>query len=91
MTAVHITELRARVNALRAGAALPAFSWTDATLTASVTIVRAIHVMELRTALNDAYAARGRTIPTYTDQSLTGVAIKSVHITELRSAVLALE
>ena len=89
--AVHITELRARINALRAAAGLPAFDWTDATLTASATIVRATHVMELRTALNDAYAAMGRPSPTYTDQSLAGITIKSVHISELRNAVLALE
>ena len=49
--AVHIVELRSAINGLRAVKALPAFDWTDPTLTVGSTIARRIHVLELRTAL----------------------------------------
>jgi hypothetical protein len=55
--AVHITELRVRIDALRAAHALPAYSWTDPTITAGSSVVRAQHILELRTALSEAYAA----------------------------------
>ena len=38
--AVHFTELRARIDALRRAAGLPAFSWTDAVLRAGVMSVK---------------------------------------------------
>jgi hypothetical protein len=90
--AVHITELRARVNALRAACGIGTFSFVDAALSAGATTVKAAHVVELRDALAAAYSACSRTSPTYTDSSLTaGTFIKAVHIVELRTAVLALE
>lgn len=90
--AVHVAELRTRVNAIRATHGLGAFSFTDPTLTAQSTIVKAIHITELRTALNDAYVAAAVTPPLYTDPGLAaGTTVKAVHIAELRAAVLALE
>lgn len=70
--AIHIDELRTRINTLRADkCGLTAFSFTNATLRTAVTTIRAVHVLELRTALNQAYTACGKTAPTYTDSSLT--------------------
>jgi len=89
--AVHITELRTRVDAIRAAWSLSAFSYTDPTLTVGSTPVKAVHVTELRTALSEAYVAADRTPPTFTDPSLTGVAVKVVHVAELRAAVVAIE
>jgi hypothetical protein len=93
--AVHITELRSRIDAIRASRtpALAAFSYTDPSLAAGSTI-NAVHITELRTALNQAYQATpGRTAPTYTDPTLSAgsTAIKAVHIADLRTAVLAIE
>jgi len=91
--AVHITELRARINALRGGCGLSSYSFTEPNLTAGVTTAKGVHITEPRTALNEAYGACGRSAPTYADATLaTGVTvIKVVHITELRAAVIALE
>src|SRR5262245_25913939 len=61
---VHITELRALINALRAQFALGPFVFTDSNLTAGM-MVKAQHVIELRTALQDAYVAASRPLPTY--------------------------
>ena len=91
--AVHFTELRMRIDALRAAAGLARFTWADAALTAGVTRVRLAHLLELRTALGAAYAASGRTAPRWTDASPTAGAtpIRAAHLMELRAAVMALE
>jgi hypothetical protein len=91
--AVHIAELRARIDALRAARSLPVFGWSDPMVVASSTVVRALHVQELRTALNDAYAAVNRAAPKYSDPTIVAgsTTIRAVHIAELRSAVIALE
>ena len=83
--AVHVTELRQAVNAVRAAANLSAATWTDATLT-NITI-KAVHIQELRTNLDQALSALGLSTSAYTDASLTGVAIKKVHLDELRQRV----
>lgn len=88
----HITELHARVDALRTRYGLRAFDWTDATLTAGVSPIRAQHIMELRAALNDVYVLAGRVAPVYTDPLISpGVSMKAAHILELRTAVIAIE
>lgn len=88
--AVHITELRARIDAQRSRVGLSFYSWTDFSLTPGSTVVKAQHIVDLRTALTQAYG--GRTPPTYTDPGLAaGTTIKAVHITELRNAIVALE
>ncbi len=89
--AAQITELRARTNALRATVGLAAFSWTDSTLTATSSLVKAAHITELRTALAAAYVAAGIPPPTFTDPSLVGVAVKALHIAQIRMAIAALE
>ena len=60
--AVHFTELRTRIDALRATAGLPRFAWTDAILGVGVTPVRLVHLLELRSALAEVYAAAGRSL-----------------------------
>ena len=91
--AVHFTELRARIDALRSAAGLTAFSWTDPTLTAGVTLVRLLHLLELREALAAAYAASGRVGPSWNDAAPAAgtTPIRAAHLTELREAVLAIE
>jgi hypothetical protein len=89
--AVHVTELRTRVNTLRTGCGLEPFTFTDASLTGVV--IRAIHITQLRDALNAAYIACGMEAPSYIDPTLAAgsTPIKALHITELRNAVVALE
>lgn len=90
--AFHITELRARIDALRIGLGLAAYGWTDPTIAAQTTSIRAIHIRDLRTALMQAYSAKGVTPPTYTDPSAgTSTALKAVHVTQIRAAVVAIE
>ena len=91
--AVHFTELRSRIDALRAAAGLARFGWTDAVITAGVTPVRRVHLTELRSALAAAYAAAGRTAPRWTDAVPAGgtTPVRAVHVMELRTAVMALE
>jgi hypothetical protein len=92
MRALHVTELRTRINALRASRGMAPASWTDPLVVSGVTMIRAVHVTELRSALRSVYVAAGRPAPVFTDESLsTGMAIRAVHINELRAAVIALE
>ena len=91
--AVHFTELRTRIDALRSSAGLRRFAWMDPVLRAGVTPVRLVHLTELRSALAGAYAAVGRSVPPWTDAAPVGGAtsIRAVHLMELRAAVLRLE
>ena len=91
--AVHFTELRARIDALRIEAGLGRFRWTDPVLRAGVTPVRLVHLLELREALGAAYTAAGRAAPRWTDAAPTAgsTPIRAAHLTELRAAVVALE
>jgi CSLREA domain-containing protein len=89
--AVHITELRARIDAIRAHFGLAGFSYTTPTLTAG-TIIQGVHILDLRTALAQAYTAAARAVPAYTDPSLAaGTTIKVAHIAELRTAIIGIE
>lgn len=91
VSAVHILELRERIDALRANAGLAAYAYAD-TITVGGTLIRAQHIIDLRAALTAVYVARSLTPPTFDDASLAaGAAIRAVHITQLRTAVLAIE
>ena len=85
--AVHVTELRERVNDLRRWAGLPPYSWTDPNIRPGVTPVKAMHLTQLRLALNEAYDAAGLSRPRYTEVVEAGIPIKAEHINELRRAV----
>ena len=93
MRAVHVSELRAAIDTLRARQGLTAFAWTDGSLTVGATPIRRSHLVEMRTALTAVFTARGLPAPTWTDPTITTgtTAIKAAHITELRSATLALQ
>lgn len=89
--AVHITELRSKIDALRVSHGLPAFTYGSAVV-AGVHMIKASSITELRTALSQVYVAAGMAPPTFTDPILSsGVTAKSTHIAELRAAVLAIE
>jgi hypothetical protein len=85
--AVHVNELRAMVEALRAVAALSAPAWTDPLL-APATVVKAAHINELRTFLEQAAASLGFTVKSYTDTPLAiGTKVRRLHVEELRQRI----
>ena len=85
--AVHVTELRERVNDLRNAHGLPPYVWSDPNIRPGVTPVKAMHLTQLRLALNEAYDAAGLNRPRYGDVVEAGIPIKAEHINELRRAV----
>ena len=91
--AIHFTELRARIDALREAAGLGWQRWTDPVLRAGTTQVRLVHLLELRAALEAAYEAAGRSVPRWTDAApVAGTTpVRAVHLMELRAAVVTLE
>ena len=90
--AVHLTELRRRIDAARSQCGLTNVPWTDPNIVPGVTPIKAAHVTQPRNALVAAYRNCGRTPPSWTaPQIISGVtSIEAVHFTELRNAVLAL-
>ena len=86
--AVHLTELRQAVNAIRAAAGLPPATFTDPTVTAA-TGIKAVHLAELRAALNQARAPLGLSAVAFTDAAVIPAAtrVKAAHLTEIRNGV----
>lgn len=86
--AVHVSELRVAVNAMRATAGLIAMSFTDPVLTGGVA-VKAVHIQQLRTALSQARTALGLSAIPFTDPTLTAgtTVLKAAHVQELRIGV----
>ncbi len=89
--AVHFSELRQHINALRARVGLGPVAWTDPALVAGTTTVKAVHITELRTALTEVYERAGRAAPAFTPLAVgPGQAVVAAsQIMELRAAVLA--
>ena len=86
--AVHITELRTAVNAVRALTPLGAGLYTDPTITAGTTRIRRLHVIDLRTALDAARLNLSLSALSYVESLTAGVTrIKSSHLNELRAGV----
>lgn len=87
--AVHINELRARINTLRAYYGLSAYGWSAAPVAGETGLVSwRDHVLELRSALADAYASVGVAVPAWTDLPVN--CPKAIAIDELREAVQAI-
>jgi hypothetical protein len=91
--AVHINELRARVDGQRGRFGLPSFGWADTPALAGATAIQARHIADLRTGLSQAYAAAGVVPPQWAEPIVTGrvTVVKAAHIAELRAGVAALE
>ena len=83
--AVHITQLRQAIDAMRLCANLGAFSWTDTNL--SGVEVKALHIQQLRDNLDQALLAFGIQPSAYTDLPLNGIEIKKIHLDQLRQRV----
>jgi hypothetical protein len=83
--AVHLTELRTAVNAVRLLAGVGTFSFTDPVLT-NVN-VKSVHVTQLRTNLDTALTAL--TLPTsaYTNSAAASTVVKAVDFQEIRTRV----
>lgn len=79
--ALHVTQLRTAINALRNSTGLSAQTFTDSTLNG--VRIKATHLLQLRDALTDALATLGK-LATYTDAAPAGVKVKAVHIQEIR-------
>jgi hypothetical protein len=86
--AVHVTELRTAVNAMRTAAGIGVQTFTDSPLTAG-TPIKALHISQLRTALDQARSALGLGGIAYVDPAITpGVTVlKMAHIVDLRNGV----
>lgn len=90
--ALHIQELRARIDSVRARYGLSAYSYTDDPLTVGAAAIRAQHIVDLRAALAGVYVAAGRAQPVYSNPvPISGAAIKAAHIVELRAALVAIQ
>jgi hypothetical protein len=83
--AVHLSQLRTAVNAVRELGGLGASVFTDAAV-ANLKI-KAVHFTELRTALDAARTALSLSTGGYTDVALTNVKVKALHTGELRDRV----
>ena len=89
--AVHINELRSRVDALRARFSLGPVNWTNSPIVAGSTTVRAQHLTELRAAVSEIYVAAGLPPQAFGTIQARVTVIQVAHIQQLRAAVDALE
>lgn len=86
--AIHFTELRVCINALRATRGLTPFAWTDPVIVPGQTVVRAAHLTELRSALGAVFAASELTPPEFGAAPTVGVTvIMASHIVAIRDAI----
>jgi hypothetical protein len=90
--AVHVLELRASINAMRAARSMSAMGWTDPSITAGVTPVKATHLAELRSALDAIYAHDGVSPPSWTPSLVAGVTvITAAQFEQVRQMIRAVE
>ena len=83
--ALHLSQLRTAVNAVRLLQGLGGLTFTDAAVAGLA--VKAFHVTDLRTALDAALGPLGFTTGGYTNTTLNGVVIKGAHFQEIRNRV----
>ncbi|HSB82840.1 MAG TPA: hypothetical protein VLM91_29030, partial [Candidatus Methylomirabilis sp.] len=90
--AVHFTELRTAINAVRGKVGLGTFAWSKTAPAIGGSIIKE-HLTDLRTALDQAYTKAGKTHQPYSDPTITAgtTPIKASHLTELRTFVRNLE
>lgn len=81
--ALHITQARAAVNAVRRSAGQAPYAFTDSVLTNS--IVKAIHLSELRSALDAARGALGLPSLSYAYSVARSAPIRAIDLTEIRN------
>src|SRR5947207_1443167 len=83
--AIHLTQLRTAINALRSHYNLPAYQWQKPTTSSgainSSVLISADPISEMRTALDQAI---GPPPTSYSDGLVQGQAVKAIHIQELR-------
>ena len=89
--ALHLQELRDRVNADLHAYGFPARPWTDATLTPGASPVAAQDLLELRGAVTFLYSIPQDTPPSYAHPLLPGSPIRAADIEELRALLVAFE
>ena len=90
--AVHITELRNRIDTLRSVHGLGAYTYADPTLVVNSTAIAAQHVLDLRAALAEVYVAIFGAPPTYvTPAPSSGGSPLASYISDLRAKVIAIE
>lgn len=87
LRAIHLMELRVRIDALLVGT----YAWTDHPIVAGTTVVRWLHISELRAALDQAYAENSATHSGYTAGGGASTPVRAIHINELRQFVKDLE
>ena len=84
--ALHLTELRQAIDAVRFAAALGPATWTDSS--PGGVRIKALHVQEMRTAIDQALSALSLPVQPYTDPDLTQNArVKKEHFEQLRQRV----
>ena len=85
--AVHLTELRQAINAMRAAAGLTATTFADPSL--GTLKIRALHFQEMRTALTQARTSLGLGPVVFTDPTINAgtTSVRAAHLQELRNAV----
>lgn len=85
--AVHVSELRIAIGAVRTLARLPPAGLTDASLGSAP--VRRQHAVELRSALDAARRELGLPALTYTDAGIIAgsTTVRTAHVADLRSGV----
>jgi len=83
--AVHLTELRTAVNAVRALAGIGAASWTDPN--PAGVVIKAVHWTELRDRLNEARAVLGLPAVSFPSPVTSGALVRAAHVEAMRAGV----
>jgi hypothetical protein len=87
--AIHITQLRQAIDAMRIAVGLPAATWVDSPLVAQQVEIKKVHIDQLRLNLNGAGGQLSFPAPTYTDPTIIAhsTIVKADHIRDLRRLV----
>lgn len=83
--AVHLTQCRTAIEAVRSLAGLGGAAFTPGV--GAGTIIDDVHLTEMRVALDAARDLLGLSVGGYTDSSVAGIAVKAAHFQEIRERV----